>query len=197
MVPHPTQDGAAAATLLWIPVGAGGHIVRRTSRWWERAHAFVARRKPRQLLHAALEISLGAEHYVIEMAPQWGGPRVPDRGVVTAGPVGLHWLGRSILFRYEVRCWPGGTIPDRSWAVGGSTVSKDVDTVRLLLRRIVDVPTLTWGRSVLDTRDMWNSNSLVSWLLVVSGIPIDDVRPPDGCWAPGWTAGIALATQVR
>ncbi|XAS75685.1 hypothetical protein V3G39_13630 [Dermatophilaceae bacterium Sec6.4] len=186
----------AAVVLLWIPVGAGGHVVGHTSRWWERADAAIARRKPQVLFHAALEISVDNDNYVIEMAPEWSGPRV-DHGVVATGPVGLRSLGRSALFRYEVRCWRGGTIPDRGWAVGGSTLLTDNDaTARLLLRRIRDVPTLTWGRNVLDTGDMWNSNSLVSWLLTVSGIATLLV-PPDGGRAPGWVAGVAMATTAN
>ena len=92
-------------------------MVGHTSCWWEQAHAALARKKPQLLLHAALEITVDADHYVIEMAPQGSGPRV-NRGVVATGPVGLRCLGRSTLFRYEVRCWRGGSIPDRRWAVG-------------------------------------------------------------------------------
>jgi hypothetical protein len=193
---HPERHDSADATivLMWIPVGAGGHLVGHTSRWWERIHATLAHRKPQLLLHAALEIHVDHDHYVIEMAPQWSGPRV-DRGVVATGPVGLRWLGRSTLFRYEVRCWRGGTIPDRRWAVDDPILLSDkADTARLLLRRIRDVPTRVWGRTVPGTGDMWNSNSLVSWLLTVSGVTATDLEPPTGGRAPGWLAGLAMAT---
>ena len=40
---------------------------------------------------------------------------------------------------------------------------------------------------------MWNSNSLVSWLLVTAGVDIESVTPPEGGRAPGWEAGIAAA----
>jgi len=46
----------------------------------------------------------------VEMAPVW--TTRGDRGVVSEGPVGAAFLGRSRLFRYEVRCWHGGSIPD-------------------------------------------------------------------------------------
>ena len=193
---EPDSSADATIVLLWIPVGAGGHLVGHTSRWWERVHAMLARRKPQLLLHAALEIVVDNDRYIIEMAPQWSGPRV-HRGVVTTGPVGLRCLGRSALFRYEVRCWRGGTIPDRGWAVGDPILlSQEKDAARLLLRRIRDVPTLTWGRNVLDTGDMWNSNSLVSWLLTVSGVAATDLEPPKGGRAPGWLAGLAMATTA-
>ena len=40
---------------------------------------------------------------------------------------------------------------------------------------------------------MWNSNSVVSWLIAAAGLPTDDLRPPPGGRAPGWDAGLALA----
>ena len=56
-------------------------------------------------------------------------------------------------------------------------------------------PTATWGRDELGAGEMWNSNSLVSWLLSRSGFDLDAVRPPRGGRAPGWTAGIAVARR--
>lgn len=177
----------------WLPVGAGGHVVRHTSRWWEQLDAFRARRAPQQLFHGALEVVSGGHRYIIEMAPQWAGPKGKDRGVVVTGPVGLRVLGRSKFFRYEVRCWRNGTLPDREWAVGGPvTVADDEESARTILRHIREVPALTWGRQVKPSRDMWNSNSLVSWLLAVSQAPIADLSPPAGGRAPGWAAGLAL-----
>jgi hypothetical protein len=42
---------------------------------------------------------------------------------------------------------------------------------------------------------MWNSNSLVSWVLVRSGLHGDAVAPPAGGRAPGWRAGIVAAAR--
>ena len=195
---HQERADPAEATivLLWIPVGAGGHLVGHTSRWWERVHAMLARRKPQLLLHAALDIHVDHDHYVIEMAPQWSGPRV-DRGVVATGPVGLRWLGRSALFRYEVRCWRGGTIPDRRWAVEDPIPSLRQGGRRPIAAathpRIPHAP--TWGRTVLDTGETVESNSLVSWLLTVNGVTATDPEPPTGAHAPGWLAGLAMARR--
>ncbi len=195
--PHSDARGpgeAGPTVLWWLPVGAGGYVVRHTSRWWELVDAYRAHRAPQPLFHAALEVSSNGHRHIIEMAPQWAGPKGEDRGVVVTGPVGLRVLGRSSLFRYEVRCWRDGTLPDREWAVGGPvTVADDEATARSLLQHIREVPPLTWGRQVPPTRDMWNSNSLVSWLLRVSGVPLADLSPPMGGRAPGWAAGIALA----
>jgi hypothetical protein len=42
---------------------------------------------------------------------------------------------------------------------------------------------------------MWNSNSLVAWLLASTGDGVDGVHPPSGGRAPGWQAGLALAAN--
>lgn len=186
----------ASVVLWWIPVGADGHVVRHTSRWWELAQAALARRPPLPLFHAALEIFADGGRYVVEMTPAWGGPREADRGVVRTGPVGLRCLGRSRLFRYEIRCWRDGVIPDRHWAVGGPiAVTRDRSTADRLLRRVGQVPALTWGREALSTGDMWNSNSLVSWLLADADVDAEKLGPPVGGRAPGWAAGLAVARR--
>jgi hypothetical protein len=93
-------------------LGAGGvRCVRWNGRLYE---ATVARREHRgalDLYHSALQVQLGSDRYVIEMAPVWRNTE-PERGVVGEGAVALPWLGRSRLFRYEVRRWHNGVIPD-------------------------------------------------------------------------------------
>ncbi|MCH8565092.1 hypothetical protein LTH96_04990 [Nesterenkonia sp. LB17] len=179
--------------LWWIPVGAGGHVVVHTSRWWESLRALRARRRACRLFHAALEVFDGTSKYVIEMTPVWGQPSGP-RGVVGQGPVGIRWLGASRFFRYEIRCWKGGSIPDRDWAIGPPVrfllAPGEVDA---LIGRIPTTPQLTWGRDIYGIGDMWNSNSLISWLLQSSGIDAGRLAPPEGGDAPGWDTGIAAA----
>jgi hypothetical protein len=51
--------------------------------------------------------------------------------------------------------------------------------------------------SVNGTGDMWNSNSLISWLLARSGHHLDAVAPPAHGRAPGWAAGLVLAARQR
>ena len=58
------------------------------------------------------------------------------------------------------------------------------------------VPGLTWGRDELGLGDMWNSNSLVAWLLATSGHDVESLAPPGGGRAPGWTAGLELARRT-
>jgi hypothetical protein len=40
---------------------------------------------------------------------------------------------------------------------------------------------------------MWNSNSVIAWLVAQSGLPTDSIRPPAGGRAPGWQAGLTVA----
>ena len=187
----------ARVELYWLPLGAGdaSHCVRWNGRLFE---AVVARRDGRDacaLYHSALEVRLGADRYVIEMAPVWSGGRV-DRGAACTGPVGLPWLGRSRWFRYEVRCWRDGIIPDVAEAVDSPVLmSTDAAAAERLLELVPTVPAVTWGRDELRTGEMWNSNSVTSWLLAASGHPTTAVRPPRRGRAPGWSAGLVLAAR--
>jgi len=197
-VTAPARDGAAGdgVTLLWIPVGAGGRVVPVCGRWYETLVAHRERRRPRPLFHAALQVRCGGVPYCVEMAPVWS-DGAPDRGVVVDGPVWSPLLGRSRLFRYEVRCWRHGRIPDASFAVGAPVVvTGDGAVAERLLRQIRTVPPLTWGRDEVRCGDMWNSNSLVSWLLVRSGVDAGRIAPPSGGRAPGWRAGLVLAARA-
>jgi hypothetical protein len=42
---------------------------------------------------------------------------------------------------------------------------------------------------------MWNSNSLISWLLVSSGHDISMIHFPVSGRAPGWDAGVVVARR--
>lgn len=180
--------------LYWIPLGAGagGALVRWCGRTYEAGAAAVARRHRQPLFHSALAVHVADTETVIEMTPVW--ITRGERGVVAEGTVGLSALGRWRVFRYEVRCWAGGSIPDASEAVGGAhRVSDDVRTAHRVLNAVEEFPALTWGRDEMQVGDMWNSNSLVSWLLIRGGVSLDEVHPPAGGRAPGWEAGIAAA----
>jgi hypothetical protein len=190
--PEPAQD---AVDLYWMPLGAGRNTrcVRTNGRVFEAVSAARQRREPRQLYHAALVAHLDGERYVIEMGPAWGNAE-RDRGVVCAGPVGLRRLGRSRLFRYEVRCWRGGVIPDLAEAVESpQRLSSDATRAKEVLTLAAQCPTATWGRDELGAGEMWNSNSLVAWLLARSGHDVASIRPPLGGRAPGWHAGLVVA----
>jgi len=131
--------------LYWLPLGAGGHSVRWNGIVYEALAALHERRRSQDLYHSALEVRHGGRRYVIEMAPVWN-ENSPDRGVVCEGPVGARWLGRFRAFRYEVRCWADGRIPDVLQAVDSpQRLSDDPAAVVQLLQRTREVPALTWG----------------------------------------------------
>lgn len=192
-----------AVEVVWVPVGAGERVsVVAVSGWvYERVLAALARRRPRRLVHAALVVHLppppGADEskrgtWTVEMVPAWSGPQ--GTAVALEGPVGFTVLGRSRLFRYEVRVLPGEAIPDIEHAIARTVLDEGDERAGLLLACVSDVPRLTWGRPV-GTAGMWNSNSVVAWLLRASGHDLKHVHPPDGWRAPGWDAGLAVGAS--
>ncbi len=189
------SGSAASVHLYWLPLGAGGHCVRLNGRVFEAVGAVLHRRRRCDLYHSALEVRLGDDRFVIEQGPLWNN-KVTERGVVCEGPVGSRWLARSRLFRYEVRCWRGGVIPDAAEAVASPCLlSCEPVRARRLLELVSDVPQATWGRDELETGEMWNSNSLISWLLARSGHDTQAVALPPGGRAPGWDAGLVVAAR--
>lgn len=182
--------------LWWLPLGAGGHFVRMNGRIYEAIKARRERRNPLDIYHTALEVYVPAGRFIIENA--WP---IPDadgasRGVVVEGPVGWRRMTRFRPLRYEVRRWRDGIILDAQWAVASpQRLTDDTSTAYRLLELVDSLPVLTWGRDELRTGEMWNSNSVVSWLLVRAGVPIDQVRPPDGGRVPGWRAGSVVARR--
>ena len=184
---------ASGVDLYWLPLGAGGHSVRLNGRVFEAVVARIERRAPRDLYHSALEVRAPEGRFVIEQAPVRDG-NGRKRGVVAEGAVGSRWAGRLRLFRYEVRRWRDGVIPDLGEAVDSPQRLTD-DPV--LARRVLDlapaVPALAWGRDESHVGEMWNSNSVIAWLLARGGLPVEAVRLPAGGRAPGWDAGVAVA----
>jgi len=170
-----------------------------SGRAFEAVAARRAHRPARDVLHAALEVErvAGAREsaVTIEMTPAWGMP-AGDRGVVGQGAVGASVLGRSRFFRYELRCWEGGTIPDRADAIAERRVEVDRAAADALLALVPRVPRLVWGRDPLGAGDMWTSNSVVAWLLARGGLLDALGGVPPGGRAPGWDAGV-LAAGVR
>jgi hypothetical protein len=181
--------------LHWLPLGAGGHSVRLNGKVFEAVAARRARREPCNLYHSALEVTAPSGDFVVEQAPAWG--EGAERGVVAEGPVGLRALGRVRFFRYEVRCWRDGTIPDVAEAVASPIrLGGDPRLASRLIELVPHVPTPTWGRDELNAGEMWNSNSTISWLLVRAGIEADLIPLPPRGRAPGWRAGIVIARRL-
>jgi hypothetical protein len=185
---------AVGVDLYWLPLGAGGHFVRLNGLAFEWVAAALARRERLDLYHSALIVTEPEGRFVVEQAPAWG--EAAGRGVVAGGAVGIRALGRFRLFRYEVRRWRDGTIPDIAEAVASPLrVSDDLACARRVLELVPQAPTPVWGRDELGTGEMWNSNSLVSWLLARAGIDVEAIPLPPGGRAPGWGAGVVVARR--
>jgi hypothetical protein len=186
----------SAIDLYWLPLGAGGHSVRLNGLVFEAIAARLQHRGRADLYHSALQVYVPEGRYVVEQAPAWGeGSR---RGVVGEGAVGARVLGRFRLFRYEIRCWRDGIIPDIAEAVESPRrLGEEPELAQRLLDLAPQVPTPVWGRDELGTGEMWNSNSTISWLLTSSGLDADSIPLPRGGRAPGWHAGIAVAQRQR
>lgn len=184
--------------LYWLPLGAGGWFVRLNGRVYEAMHALVERRRPLHLYHSALEVHVPEGCFVIENS--WP---IPDtdgaaRGVVVEGPVASRRIAGLRVFRYEVRRWRDGVIADADHAVPGpQRVSDDLLQARRLLDLVGLLPSPVWGRDELGLGEMWNSNSVISWLLARSGLPTHTIGPPPGGRAPGWDAGLRAAAHRR
>ena len=127
---------------------------------------------------------------MIEQAPAWSDGA--ERGVVAEGSVGARATGRFRVFRYEVRRWRDGVIPDLAEAVESPRrLSDDPDCARRLLELVPEAPTPVWGRDELGAGEMWNSNSLISWLIARSGLAVHAIHPPTG------RTGSRLASRHR
>lgn len=182
--------------LYWLPLGAGRYFVRLNGRVFEAGAALLERRARCDLYHSALEVQVPDGRYVIEMTPVLGYGGF-DHGVVAGGVVGSRLLRSSSVFRYEIRCWRDGEIQDVAQAVESPRIlTDDPEIAQRVLDLVPHVPTPTWGRDELRTENMWNSNSLISWLLVSAGLDISQVPLPIGGRAPGWGAGVAVATRA-
>jgi len=190
----------ASVDLYWLPLGAGGggRCVRTSGRTYEALIAARRRRARMDLYHSALVVHLDGVDFTIEMTPVWP-ETVGERGVVGEGAVGLAVLGRTRLFRYEVRCWADGTIPDLDAAVDSPRrVSTDDHKARQLVHLVPSFPLATWGLDEQAAGEMWNSNSLTSWLLARSGhdLSAPHTQPPTHGRAPGWAAGLVVAERA-
>ncbi|SRR6266567_3210096 len=188
-------EGRVGIDLYWLPLGAGGNFVRLNGRVYEAIKARLDRRPVSDLYHSALEVFVPEGRYIVENTPVVD-DRGRERGVVAEGPVGARWAGRWRIFRYELRRWRNGVIADIREAVDSPRrLSNDLRDARRLLELVPQMPTLTWGRDELGAGEMWNSNSMISWLIARTGLDVESIRPPAGGRAPGWNAGMVAAAR--
>jgi hypothetical protein len=181
--------------LYWIPLGAGGHFVRFNGAVYEAVTALTQHRSRRDLYHSALVITLPIGRFTVEMTPvpASSGDR---RGVVAEGSVGAKALGRFRIFRYEVRRWHDGVIPDLRYAVGSPIrVTNDEIVAERVFDALPDAPILVWGRDEFGVGEMWSCNSIISWALSRAGLAAGAIPLPARARAPGWDAGISIARR--
>lgn len=167
-----------------------------SGRAYERLSALVQHRSPQDLYHSALVAAVDGASVVIEMTPIPDARGRRERGVVAEGPVGWRPAGHLRLFRYEIRRWRGGMIPDLASAVGSPVhLASEADVVNQALALVPSVPTPVWGRDELGVGEMWNSNSVVVWVLARTGLLANVCQPPNHGRAPGWNAGVTVAER--
>jgi hypothetical protein len=192
---RPDEPATGGVDLYWLPLGAGGHSVRLNGRVFEAVAAWHDQRPRCDLYHSALEVRVPHGRFVVEQAPVRDA-NGDERGVVVEGPVGSRRLGGLRTFRYEIRCWRGGDIPDIGEAVESPMrVSGDPNLAQRVLDLVALVPAAVWGRDELGTGEMWNSNSVIAWLLARAGVEARSILPPAGGRAPGWGAGLVVAER--
>ena len=192
----PSNRRDAGVDLYWLPLGAGGHFVRLNGLAYEAIRAFRERRPRFDLYHSALVVRVPEGRFVIETAWPIPDDEPASRGVVLEGPVISRRIARYRTCRYEVRRWRDGVIPDIAEAVASPRLlTDDGERARRVLDLVDSVPALIWGRDELGTGDMWNSNSVVAWLLARSDLGAEAIRPPVRGRAPGWRAGLVTARR--
>ncbi|MDQ1397693.1 MAG: hypothetical protein QOG64_2952 [Acidimicrobiaceae bacterium] len=188
---------ASGVYLYWLPLGAGAHVVRVSGRVYEAMVARLRHRPRRDLYHSALEVVTDEARFIIEMTP------IPahcdhDRGVVAQGAVGTRRARPFRMFRYEIHRWRDGVIPDVASAIESPVrVATGPAVAYRVLELALAIPTPVWGRDELRAGEMWNSNSVSSWLLARGGIDVEHIRPPRSGRAPGWDAGLAVARRIE
>jgi hypothetical protein len=162
---------------------------------WERLRALKAGRSPRELLHVALEVQLDSStKFVIELVPAGFGPARTSTGVVGNGPILSRALGWMRMFQYEIRRWKNGVVEAKDKSTRPpSTYVITRDQALQIIDGASRAPRHPWGQDVLGNGDMWNSNSLVSFVLVSAGMDPAAIEPPASADWPGWDTGVALA----
>ncbi len=80
---------------------------------------------------------------------------------------------------------PPSSSADEDHAMASTTVQPELADAQRLLELVPLVPTPVWARDELDAGEMWNSNSITSWILHRCGVDTTRLGPPDDGRAPG------------
>jgi hypothetical protein len=110
--------------------------------------------------------------------------RTPQELPAQSVGVAVLGLGHAAVGRCcsrELPAWRDGTIADAGWAVASPRVlSRDPDRARRVLELVGELPRPVWGRDELGAGEMWNSNSVIAWLLARAGLAVENIRTPAG-----------------
>jgi hypothetical protein len=107
---EPPVAGAASQAsieLYWLPLGAGGWLVRLNGRIYEAIHAFLERRRPLDLYHSALIVRVPEGRFVIEDA--WPIPDATARRAAWPLKAPSSAAGWRACGCFATRCAGGGT----------------------------------------------------------------------------------------
>jgi hypothetical protein len=74
-------------------------------------------------------------------------------------------------------------------------LTDDPDVACRIPELVAQVPLPVWGRDELKAGEMWNSNSVVAWLVVMAGLEPERIEFPDRGRAPGWSSGVVVARR--
>jgi hypothetical protein len=50
-------------------------------------------------------------------------------------------------------------------------------------------------RPAILSGEVWNSNSVIAWLIACTDLDAQAIQPPTGGRAPGWNAGLVVARR--
>lgn len=178
--------------LCWLPVGAGTRVQAASLWLYESVAARIGRRPKATLYHAALKFGVDARRYTLELMPI---PREQHEEPLMTGPVGTRLAARLRIFQYQLRLRESAELPDEQWIASVHRLASDPSAIEGVLGHARLVPPYTWGRRVPGTKEMWTSDSALSWLLTRAGVALGEAGPPPGGRAPGWDAGIAIARR--
>ena len=177
-----------------MPVGAGTPRLQRASlRLWEAFEAARARRTRTVLYHSALKLHTEGRTRTLELMPAFIDSASPP---LLTGPVGAGLAGPPRPLPHQRVCTHRGGAPPRRW--GGERaqgLAHDESVARAIIALAPAVPPYTWGRRVRGTSEMWTSDSVISWLLLRAGVDLAAMHIPAGGRAPGWEAGLEVASR--
>ena len=205
--PHGEPDALAGRELNTEEPGMPGSTLLAAAR---------RRRTLRAIQRAHLRSGRGASRAADRLRPlplrarrARAGGAIRDRAGASTGPRrnqarcrrrrrGRHpWAGRFRIFRYEVRRWRDGVIPDIAEAVESpQRLTNDPGRAQRVLDLAPGARPSSGAATSSGTGEMWNSNSFIAWLLARSGLDAGSIRPPAGGRAPGPSPDLRFASLM-